>query len=98
MTNLEALKDIYTALGGSAAIPADATNADVLSMIAQAAAAVTGATLPAASGNGKVLTVVNSKWKAADVPTELPAVTATNAGQVLTVNAEGKWAAADLPS
>ena len=98
MTNLEALKAIYTALGGAATIPADATNADVLAMIAQAAAAVAGATLPAASGNGKVLTVVSSKWKAADVPTELPAVTATNAGQVLTVNAEGKWAAADLPS
>jgi len=98
MTNLEALKAIYTALGGAATIPADATNADVLSMIAQAAAAVAGATLPAASGNGKVLTVVSSKWKPADVPTELPAVTATNAGQVLTVNAEGKWAAADLPS
>lgn len=98
MTNLEALKAIYTALGGSAAIPADATNADVLAMIAPAVAAVVGATLPAASGNGKVLTVVSSKWKAADVPTELPAVTATNAGQVLTVNAEGKWAAADLPS
>jgi len=98
MTNLEALKAIYTALGGSAAIPADATNADVLAMIAQAAAVVAGATLPAASGNGKVLTVVSSKWRAADVPTELPAVTATNAGQVLTVNAEGKWAAADLPS
>ena len=98
MTNLEALKAIYTALGGATAIPADATNADVLAMIAQAAAAVAGATLPAASGNGKVLTVVSSKWKPADVPTELPAVTITNAGQVLTVNAEGKWAAADLPS
>ena len=29
---------------------------------------------------------------------KLPTVTASNAGQVLTVSAEGKWVAADLPS
>lgn len=76
MTNLEALKAIYTALGGSAAIPADATNADVLSMIATAAAAVTTAAttkeLPTvtSSNNGQVLTVDGGKWKAKDLPTQ----------------------------
>ena len=34
MTNLEALKALYTALGGASTIPADATNADVINMIA----------------------------------------------------------------
>lgn len=98
MTNAEALRLVYTALGGSAADVAGKSNAEIIAAIATKAAVVAGATLPAASGNGKVLTVVSSAWKAADVPNELPAVTATNAGQVLTVNAEGKWAAADLPS
>ena len=31
-------------------------------------------------------------------PAELPAVTAVNAGQVLMVNAQGKWVAASIPS
>ena len=74
MTNLEALKAVYTALGGSEAIPADATNADVIAMIATAAAAVTEAATTA----------------------ELPAVTSSNNGQVLTVDG-GKWTAKALP-
>lgn len=77
MTNLEALKAIYTALGGAATIPADATNADVLELIATAAAAVkeaaTTAELPkvTASNNGQVLTVDGGKWKAKDLPTQV---------------------------
>lgn len=99
MTNAEALKAVLTALGGNpATLPAGATNADIIQAIATAAASVAGKTLPTASGNGKVLTVVSSAWKAADVPTELPAVTSEQAGQVLTVSAEGKWGAAALPT
>lgn len=98
MTNAEALTALYQALGGSAGDVAGKTNADIIAAIATKAAIVAGATLPAASGNGKVLTVVSSKWQAANVPTELPTVTAANAGQVLTVNAEGQWAAAALPA
>ena len=94
MTNLEALKALYTALGGASTIPADATNADV---IATQAAVVVGKTLPAVGTAGQVLTVKSNAWKAADIPSQLPAVTSENAGQVLTVNAEGKWAAAALP-
>lgn len=98
MTNAEALAAVYVALGGSAGDVAGKSNAEIIAAIATKAALVAGATLPAASGNGKVLTVVSSKWQAANVPTELPSVTQANAGQVLTVNAEGKWAAANLPS
>lgn len=98
MTNAEALAAVYVALGGSAGDVAGKSNAEIIAAIATKAALVAGATLPAASGNGKVLTVVSSKWQAANVPTELPSVTQANAGQVLIVNAEGKWAAANLPS
>ena len=76
MTNLEALKALYAALGGSDPIPADATNADVIAKIATAAAAVTEAAttqeLPkvTASNNGQVLTVDGGKWKAKDLPTQ----------------------------
>ena len=98
MTNLEALKAVYTALGGSDPIPAEATNADVIAMIATQAAVVAGKTLPAVGSAGQVLTVKSNAWKAADIPAQLPAVTAANAGEVLTVNGEGKWAAAALPS
>lgn len=75
MTNLEALKAIYAALGGSDPIPAEATNADVLGMIATAAAAVTTAATTAelpkvtSSNNGEVLTVDGGKWKAKALPT-----------------------------
>lgn len=98
MTNAEALAEVYVALGGSAGDVAGKSNAEIIAAIATKTALVAGATLPAASGNGKVLTVVSSKWQAANVPTELPSVTQANAGQVLTVNAEGKWAAANLPA
>ena len=75
MTNLDELKAIYVALGGSADDVADLTNnAAVLAQIAlQAATVATAAStveLPAvkAADNGKVLTVVNGKWAAADLP------------------------------
>ena len=101
MTNLEQLKAIYVALGGSAADVADLTNnAAVLAQIAvQAAVAISGACeLPTveAADNGDVLTVVSGKWAKAAAPTELPAVTSDNNGMVLTV-VDGEWAAAALP-
>lgn len=74
-TNLEQLKAIYAALGGTSADVADMTdNAAVLAQIALQAAIVAAAAsvteLPAvkAADNGKVLTVVDGKWAAAALP------------------------------
>lgn len=74
-TNLEQLKAIYAALGGTPADVADLTdNAAVLAQIALQAALVASAAsateLPAVktADNGKVLTVVNGKWAAAALP------------------------------
>lgn len=71
MTNVQALKEVYVALGGVATNFNAKTNDEAIHLIA---------------------TVI-----AAAIAPELPAVTASNNGQVLTVKS-GKWAAADLPS
>lgn len=71
MTNVQALKEVYVALGGSADDFNAITNDHAIHLIA---------------------TVI-----AAAIAPELPAVTSSNNGQVLTVKS-GKWAAADLPS
>ena len=95
-TNLDQLKAIYAALGGTPADVADMTsNAEVLAQIAiQAAVAISGACeLPAVkkADEGKVLTVdSNGKWVAALPASQLPAVTATDNGSVLKV-IDGAW-------
>lgn len=100
MTTPEALRDLYTALGGSSADVANlSVTPELISALATAAATIAAATLPTVSStnNGSVLTVVNGKWEAATPASQLPAVTATNNGQVLTV-VSGAWAAANLPA
>lgn len=68
MSNVQALKSLYVALGGTAADVADLDqNADVIAAIADL---ITngGITLPAVTSadNGKVLKVVDGEWDLAN--------------------------------
>lgn len=65
MTNVEALKALYKALGGDESDVAEInTIADMIAEIAVVAATATAPELPAvtATENGKVLKVANGKW------------------------------------
>lgn len=65
MTNVDALKLVYVALGGDADDVAGVTeNADMIAAIATVAATATAPELPEvdAEDNGKVLKVVDGKW------------------------------------
>ena len=67
MTNVEALKDLYVALGGSASTVAGInTNAEMIAKISTVISAGELAVLPTVTSadNGKVLTVVNGAWSA----------------------------------
>lgn len=68
MTNVEALKELYVALGGDAADVAGITeNAQMILAIAKIAHGGGGGDLPevTAADNGKALTVVNGEWAVA---------------------------------
>ena len=65
MTNVEALKALYKALGGDESDVAEInTIADMIAEVAVVAAAATAPELPAvtAVNNGSVLKVANGKW------------------------------------
>ena len=71
MTNVEALKELYVALGGKVEDVADITlTAEMIAAIATVATSATAAELPEveAADNGKVLTVVDGKWAAQTLP------------------------------
>ena len=94
---IDALKNLYAALGGTAADVADKVIIpDLINAIATYIANGGAAERPAVSSgnNGNVLTVVNGKWAAAVPANPLPAVTAANDGEVLTV-VSGAWSSAD---
>ena len=96
---IDALRNLYVALGGTASDVADlAIIPDLINAIAALITSGATAELPAVSGsdNGSALLVSSGKWAKGEIPAELPSVSATNNGQVLTV-VEGAWAAADLP-
>lgn len=64
-TNVQALKNLYVALGGDLSTVANlATSSEVINAIA-GLSGLTGEHLPAvtAEDNGKVLKVVKGKWK-----------------------------------
>lgn len=95
INTVESLRGLYVALGGDIAEVANLNTIpqllEEISTVAQAAATE----LPAvkAADNGKVLTVVNSKWQKANLPAGLPAVTDSDSGKALEVDSNGKWAA-----
>lgn len=64
--NVEALKALYVALGGSADDVANITTND--GMFYAIAAIVKPLPAVSATDNGKVLTVVSGKWEAANLP------------------------------
>ena len=70
-TTIDALKNLYVALGGSADDVANITLIpEMITAIATVAASATAAELPkvSSSDNGKVLTVVSGKWQKAELP------------------------------
>lgn len=68
MTNIEALKDLYVAMGGDADNFTAQTNPEALELIKT----VLPVGLPkvSATNNGKILKVVNGEWALADDATE----------------------------
>ena len=73
MTNVEALKLLYVALGGDEDDVADiSTNADMIAAIAEVVTTAIGAELPkvTAADNGKVLKVIDGAWAAGTDATE----------------------------
>ena len=65
MTNVEALKAVYTALGGDADDVADiTTTAEMISAIATVIPTATASELPevSATDNGSVLKVIDGEW------------------------------------
>lgn len=64
-TNVDALKNLYVAFGGSSdTVASMTTNADVINALATLVAAGGGSILPAvtADDNGKVLKVADGAW------------------------------------
>lgn len=91
-TTIQALREIYKALGGTGTdIPDNMEIPAALMKIATAAASTIE--LPAATTDGQVLTASGGKWVSAAIPSQLPAVSAPDdVGKVLKVDVEGKWA------
>ncbi len=94
MTTIEALREVYKALGGTGTDIADnMTIPEALVVIATAVASTIELPAVTTSNNGQVLTVSAGKWVAADIPSQLPAVSAPDdVGKVLKVNDSGVWA------
>lgn len=93
---VEALKGLYSVLGGNSANVANVTLIpDMIKHIAALISSGGARVLPTVSSadNGKVLTVVNGAWAVATPAAELPTVTSSNNGEILTVSG-GNWVSA----
>ena len=98
LTNVDALKGLYVALGGDVADVANLTTTPELLEKISVVAGAGASELPAVkkADAGKVLTVNgNGKWSAGGAT--LPAVTATDNGKVLMVS-DGAWVVDNLPA
>lgn len=70
MLNLEALEEVYVALGGDSKDFTATTNAEGIHLISTVASSGGGSGLPAvtSSNNGQVLMVVDGEWAVANLP------------------------------
>lgn len=97
MTNVDALKELYKALGGNAATVADITlTSDMIVEISKIASSTLELPAVSSTDNGSILKVVDGKWAKGAETKELPNPATATAGDVLTV-VDGAWAAAALP-
>ena len=96
-TNVQALKNLYVALGGEASDVADLTTSSEVITAMESVAASAASELPVVkkADAGKNLTVNSSgKWAAIMPEDELPAVTASDDGKLLGVSS-GAWGAVE---
>ena len=98
LTNVDALKGLYVALGGELTDVANITTTPEMLAKISVVAGAGASELPAVTktDKGKVLTVNgNGKWSAGGAT--LPAVSASDNGKVLLVS-DGAWTVADIPA
>lgn len=98
LTNVDALKGLYVALGGELTDVANITTTPEMLAKISVVAGAGASELPAVkkADEGKVLTVNgNGKWSAGGAT--LPAVSASDNGKVLLVS-NGAWTVADIPA
>lgn len=100
MTTVEALKELFLALGGDADdVETITTNPEMVHALAGIASGAIELPKVTQADAGDVLAVDESgKWAKAEIPSQLPAVTSGDEGDALMVNSSGEWAKSAIPS